>query len=168
MAFFVWTEDDLKMELFENDDITQIKWFLHLRFFQAQIQNGWWLCCTPSRLIPTGLAWDTKLIEQHWKNYRLYSQTLKLWIGLLFTATSAPGCGVDKFSCNNTRCIPERFVCDLDDDCGDASDEHANCTQPTCRPTEFTCDNQRCVLTEWKCDGDNDCSDLSDERNCCE
>lgn len=85
-----------------------------------------------------------------------------------FTATILPdGCGSDKFLCNNTRCIPKRFVCDLDDDCGDNSDEHSNCSQPTCRPNEFTCHNQRCVLTEWKCDGDNDCGDMSDEHNCC-
>ena len=58
-------------------------------------------------------------------------------------------------------------MCDHDNDCGDNSDEHSNCTQPTCRPNELTCRNQRCVLIEWKCDGDNDCGDMTDEQNCC-
>lgn len=86
-----------------------------------------------------------------------------------FSATTLPsGCGPDKFLCNNSRCIPSRFVCDLDNDCGDNSDEHSNCTQATCPPDQFTCHNQGgCILADWKCDGDNDCGDNSDELNCC-
>ena len=86
-----------------------------------------------------------------------------------FSATTLPsGCGPDKFLCNNSRCIPSRFVCDLDNDCGDNSDEHSNCTQATCPPDQFTCHNQGgCILADWKCDGDNDCGDKSDELNCC-
>lgn len=86
-----------------------------------------------------------------------------------FSATTLPsGCGPDKFLCNNSRCIPSLFLCDLDNDCGDNSDEHSNCTQATCPPDQFTCHNQQeCILAEWKCDGDNDCGDKSDELNCC-
>ena len=71
------------------------------------------------------------------------------------------------FLCNNSRCIAKRLVCNYHDDCGDASDEHINCTQAKCRANEMTCNNQRCVSLSWKCDGNDDCGDMSDEQNCC-
>ena len=85
----------------------------------------------------------------------------------LFPASKLPSCNVDMFLCNNSRCIPKRFVCDQDDDCGDSSDEQSNCTQPNCSANEMSCNNQRCVLLSWKCDGNDDCGDMTDELNCC-
>ena len=32
-------------------------------------------------------------------------------------------CDPGKFLCDNGRCIPEKWKCDFDDDCGDGSDE---------------------------------------------
>lgn len=35
-------------------------------------------------------------------------------------------CATDEFICANGRCLRQRWVCDLDNDCGDGSDEDPN------------------------------------------
>lgn len=35
-------------------------------------------------------------------------------------------CSIQEFICTNGRCLRERWVCDLDNDCGDGSDEDPN------------------------------------------
>jgi hypothetical protein len=63
------------------------------------------------------------------------------------------------FPCNNKNCILYEKVCNLVDDCGDASDE-VNCTN------HFRCDdNKEYVPVSSKCDSYLDCSDYSDECN---
>lgn len=37
------------------------------------------------------------------------------------------GCGHSFFMCQNHRCIQKSLLCDQADDCGDNSDEQANC-----------------------------------------
>ncbi|CAB1353954.1 unnamed protein product, partial [Coregonus sp. 'balchen'] len=76
-------------------------------------------------------------------------------------------CPPNQYSCASGRCIPISWTCDLDDDCGDRSDEPASCAYPTCFPlTQFTCNNGRCININWRCDNEKDCGDGSDELNC--
>uniref|UniRef100_S4RF03 Sortilin related receptor 1 n=1 Tax=Petromyzon marinus TaxID=7757 RepID=S4RF03_PETMA len=76
-------------------------------------------------------------------------------------------CAESQFKCANGRCINILWKCDHDeDDCGDNSDEPADCPHQKCQATEFSCSNGRCVRSAWRCDGDNDCHDWSDEVNC--
>ncbi|XP_013407657.1 low-density lipoprotein receptor-related protein 2-like [Lingula anatina] len=76
-------------------------------------------------------------------------------------------CASDRFTCMNGKCLPPEFACDLDNDCGDRSDENPNfCADHTCPPHKFVCGNGRCINLSWRCDHDNDCRDNSDEDGC--
>lgn len=37
----------------------------------------------------------------------------------------------NEFTCQNRQCIPKHFVCDLDVDCSDGSDESLECGERT-------------------------------------
>ncbi|XP_068685724.1 uncharacterized protein [Montipora foliosa] len=84
-----------------------------------------------------------------------------------------PSCSSDHFTCANRHCIPARWVCDYDNDCGDNSDEQG-CTpapttpaQTTFSATQFSCRNGHLIPKRWFCDGVNDCGDRSDEPSQC-
>ncbi|KAL7834135.1 hypothetical protein AOLI_G00290950 [Acnodon oligacanthus] len=74
-------------------------------------------------------------------------------------------CSEDSFRCRNQLCVPQSFVCDHDDDCGDGSDESPEC-ESLCNGSVFMCANGRCVPLGSVCDRRDDCGDKSDEWNC--
>ncbi|XP_052777589.1 membrane frizzled-related protein-like [Mya arenaria] len=84
-----------------------------------------------------------------------------------FTDHVVKFCALNEFKCASGRCIPNRYRCDNDDDCGDDSDE-ANCglttTSSACSGGDFRCGSGTCIPQVWVCDGDDDCD--TDELGC--
>ena len=97
-------------------------------------------------------------------------------------------CKATQFKCANELCIPHRWTCDGQDDCGDNSDE-VKCGKfldknislllfwiylniflfveiTNCEANEFMCGDKQCISDVWRCNGKVDCNDGSDELNC--
>jgi hypothetical protein len=71
--------------------------------------------------------------------------------------------------CTNRRCIPQQWLCDFSNDCGDNSDEKEEMCAGRfrqCSESEFKCNNDKCIPARWVCDHDDDCGDNSDETQC--
>ena len=77
-------------------------------------------------------------------------------------------CPENHFKCANDKCVPNVWVCDGDNDCGDGSDEGKDCKDHyrTCSEQEFACQNAKCISKNYRCDGEDDCGDGSDEFGC--
>lgn len=89
---------------------------------------------------------------------------MKHYVYDLVICVSDETCRSDEFTCANGKCIQKRWLCDLDNDCGDNSDEK-DCPPVTCAPdTEFQCADNYCITSRWRCDGDYDCPDGKDEQ----
>ncbi|GFU33017.1 low-density lipoprotein receptor 1 [Trichonephila clavipes] len=79
-------------------------------------------------------------------------------------------CSETEFKCENSKCVPVRWLCDNEDDCGDKSDEHPRqCQNKTCAPDQFNCGSTSglCIPITWRCDGQEDCADGLDEKDEC-
>lgn len=86
-------------------------------------------------------------------------------------------CHLDEFECKNKKCIPQQWVCDYSDDCGDGSDESMDfCSHKpsfflsndnfACNE-DFRCRNRKCINIELVCNNKDDCGDNSDEDGAC-
>ncbi|KPJ02989.1 Low-density lipoprotein receptor-related protein 1 [Papilio xuthus] len=80
-------------------------------------------------------------------------------------ARAAAPCEPTYFRCPDGRCIPGRWRCDFEDDCGDNADELA-CTPRNCSESEFRCANGECIRGALRCSGAVECADGSDEAGC--
>ncbi|XP_055853565.1 uncharacterized protein LOC129917171 isoform X2 [Episyrphus balteatus] len=67
------------------------------------------------------------------------------------------------FLCDQTRCIPNEYVCDGHLDCMDQTDE-SKCDR--CDSGSIYCGEDKCMSSKKICDGIIDCPYGQDERNC--
>lgn len=101
-----------------------------------------------------------------WHQWRplLLLTFLVLQLGFGANFVKGEACSTHQFECAKGQCIPQTWMCDGENDCGDFSDEQ-HCTETTvsCSETEYACSSGRCIPARWQCDREQDCDDGSDE-----
>ncbi|XP_069029919.1 low-density lipoprotein receptor-related protein 3 isoform X1 [Embiotoca jacksoni] len=84
-------------------------------------------------------------------------------------------CQSDEFLCGNGKCLPRSWMCNGQDECGDATDERSCSPPPTeaqrglCPFGSLPCtegQSTRCLPAALRCNGARDCPDGTDERGC--
>lgn len=100
-----------------------------------------------------------------------WTKSLTMYTDILLPFPGNYTCNtLQRFQCNNHKCIPLYQKCDGIDNCGDGSDEN-NMTICSHRPrpciyNEFRCANEKCIDIKKICDHADDCGDSSDELGC--
>ena len=98
-------------------------------------------------------------------NFFLLVLLPSIYSKLVVGAQTYLSCSSDEFACHDgTKCIPTSYLCDLDKDCDDNSDELSPCgaTTPPCSSDQFAChDGIKCIPKSEMCNGDNGCVDES-------
>ncbi|KAL8591466.1 hypothetical protein ACOMHN_026656 [Nucella lapillus] len=77
----------------------------------------------------------------------------------------AAACKDNQFHCSNGLCIPQMWLCDTQNDCGNNEDE-VGCATDCSGANQVHCSNNLCIPLEYRCDGDNNCLDNTDEMGC--
>uniref|UniRef100_H2YAY8 EGF-like domain-containing protein n=1 Tax=Ciona savignyi TaxID=51511 RepID=H2YAY8_CIOSA len=80
--------------------------------------------------------------------------------------TASTQCSSNEFQCDNGKCIPQSFYCDVWNNCGDGSDEPDGVCDYAipCLNNQWRCTNSsRCINVVQICDGKIDCEDGTDE-----
>ncbi|KAM7121113.1 LOW QUALITY PROTEIN: SCO-spondin-like [Molossus nigricans] len=78
-----------------------------------------------------------------------------------------PGCAEGEPRQESGHCVPNEWLCDNQDDCGDGSDEEAECcATPGCREGQMSCSSGHCLPLALLCDGPPGCPDAADEESC--
>lgn len=78
-----------------------------------------------SQFIYEQLKWNSLLSPPRMEYHPSPNKCFFLSFSVMFSL--AQHCNTGLFPCHNGLCVPQRYVCDHDDDCGDRSDE-LNCS----------------------------------------
>ncbi|XP_068939311.1 SCO-spondin-like [Petaurus breviceps papuanus] len=75
-------------------------------------------------------------------------------------------CAEGEVPCQDSGyCVPQEWLCDNQDDCGDGSDEEG-CAPLGCGEGQFSCGEGRCLPLSLHCNGRDDCGNGADEHGC--